>query len=127
MSCSEESKDEIPYWLERETKESDEIYAKKFFDKFTKDLTIESSSSVLLEELCKEYKNKKKQQESLVEETRLTDIAEDEAIALSLVTFQEHQMLCCADDETVARSLQEQEENIQRQIQLDFKFASNLK
>lgn len=130
-SIEEETKGEIPHWLERETKESDEIYAKNIFEKLTKEFIIKSSSDVLSEELCKkcieQKKNEKKQKASLMEETRLTDIAEDEAIALSLMSFEEHRLWLSTEDEAIARSLQEQEEIIQRQIQLDFEYASKLK
>jgi hypothetical protein len=130
----EESKGEIPSWMECETKETDEAYAKVCEKMCIHELmrNLKISKHINYSEECKNklFDSKDtlymRQKASLEKEQILTNICEDEVIALSLRQQEERTMEQMAEDEAIARSLQDQEEKIYHQIFMDKNLAKKL-
>ena len=125
MSIEEESKEVIYSWMERETKESDEKFAFTCQKELLDELLPRDT-------LCKECKKKSEEElvmrhiKSLEKERAMTDICEDEAIALSLREQEERMMCKLIEDEAYALSLREQEEKMMQELVENEAFARSL-
>ncbi len=121
-----------PVWMERESKEPDDIYVLSLWDEEICQLRLTTVSSAEKAEQQKaelarlQEAERRRQTDSLAKAAKLEQSAEDEAIALSLRDQEERQQWQSVEDAAIALSLQYQEERQQWQSVEDAAIALSL-